>query len=162
MATAPSVRKGPLEALPWADLLPPWMITEDEITLLPTTDLETQLLLGDLFGKARKIKGLGGLNLKAHQVSWFGQRVDEMELFMQKCLEENSEASLVHLALRLKQLFTRIWINHAREEEELGDGKDVGPEQKNVARALTLLKRNKLGAAIKQLEGLGLAPQDEN
>ena len=48
-------------------------------------------------------------------------------------------------------MFTRIWINHAREEEELGDGKDVGSEQKNVARALTLLKRNKLGAAIKQL-----------
>ncbi len=35
------------------------MKTEDEITVLPTTDLETQLLLGDLFGKARKIKALG-------------------------------------------------------------------------------------------------------
>ena len=43
----------------------------------------------------------------------------------------------------------------------MGDGKDVGPEQRTIAKALALLKRNKLGPAMKQLEGLGLALQDE-
>ena len=84
-----------------------------------------------------------------------------MEPFIEACLEEDSRGSLLHLALRIKQLPSRIWSNHAREEPEMGDGKDVGPEQRTIAKALALLKRNKLGPAMKQLEGLGLALQDE-
>ena len=69
-------------------------------------------------------------------MSWFVQKVIEMEPFLEACLGENSEGYLLHLALRIKQMPARIWFNHAMEEPERGDGKLVEPEQMTLAKAL--------------------------
>ena len=44
------------EDLPFADLLPAWVTTQDEISRLPVEDTETQELLCNLFEKAVTIK----------------------------------------------------------------------------------------------------------
>ena len=79
-------------------------------------DADTQELLGILFEKAEAIKRLNGFTLRRDQIALLVEKVIEMEPFMDACLQEDSDRSLLHLALRLKQLPYKIWNDQAREE----------------------------------------------